>query len=67
MFGAPTPRASNMPCQEGASAQLSDQGEVILSDREVMKKTLMRGEPVTFGQDVCDSVRAKKKDTAVGG
>ena len=40
----------------GAQVQRADMGTVIKKDREVMKKTLLRGEARVFGPDVCDSI-----------
>lgn len=44
--------------ENGAQVQRPDEGHVILKDREVMKKTLLRGEAICFGSDVCGSISA---------
>ena len=51
----------------GASVQRADMGPVLLSDREMMKKTLLRGESTIFGNDVCDSIRLVPKVDARAG
>ena len=49
---------------DGAQVQRSDLGTVILSDREVMRATILRGEATVFGADVCGSIsrRTSKQD-----
>ncbi|CAK0813141.1 unnamed protein product [Prorocentrum cordatum] len=42
----------------GAQVQRPDVGAVILKDREMMKKTLMRGGARVFCPDACDSISA---------
>ena len=44
----------------GASVQLGDTSENICTDREIMKKTLMRGKATVYCSDVCDSLRKQK-------
>eukprot|EP00435_Cladocopium_sp_Y103_P004245 s2104_g1.t1 len=46
----------------GESVQSPDDGEIILSDRAIMAKTILRGEPIIFGHKVIDSVSIKKKN-----
>ena len=45
----------------GATVQDSALGAVVLSDREIMQKTLLRGEAVIFGRRVIDSLAVKKR------
>ena len=54
--------------QGGGSVQRADIGAVALTDREMMKKTLLRGESIIFGYDVCDSIKlVPKGDVKAGG
>ena len=49
---------------EGASVQRSDAGEVVFSDRAIMRATLLRGQVVVYGTEVCGSmaVRASRQE-----
>ena len=47
---------------EGISAQ---SGELVFKDREIMKKTILRGDNPVFARDVCDVM--KKKVPVEGG
>ena len=42
---------------EGAQVQRADVARVLFTDREVMRKTLLRGEARTFASDACDSIQ----------
>jgi hypothetical protein len=48
---------------DGTSVQNSVLGDVLCSDRELMQRTLLRGEPVIYGFRVVDSTAQKKKKT----
>jgi hypothetical protein len=50
------PRMDEGYGEGGVTVQDAQLGKVILSDRDVMKKTLQRGGPVVFADDICDSV-----------
>ena len=42
----------------GASVQPSTGGELLYwTDREIMKKTILRGEHTVYVNDVCDAIR----------
>ncbi|CAK0829906.1 unnamed protein product [Prorocentrum cordatum] len=43
--------------QDGASAQMQEHGDVFLAGREIMNKTILRGEPTVFCSDVRGSIR----------
>lgn len=51
----------------GASVQDPMYGAVLFSDREVMQKTLLRGEAVIFGRQVIDCMSVKKRRTVGSG
>lgn len=51
---------------DGAQVQRADLGEVILKDREVMRATILRGEAIAYGADVCGSI-SRKQDAADDG
>ncbi|CAK0877232.1 unnamed protein product, partial [Prorocentrum cordatum] len=42
---------------DGASVQMQEHGDVFLTDREIMKKTILRGEPIVFCSNARGSVR----------
>ncbi|CAK0904715.1 unnamed protein product [Prorocentrum cordatum] len=43
--------------EDGASVQMQEHGDVFLTDREIMKRTILRGEPIVFCSDVRGSIR----------
>lgn len=50
--------------QDGASVQDPMHGDIVFSDREIMQKTLLRGEPCIFGFQVIDSNQVRQKTGA---
>ena len=52
--------------EAGMTVQSEDIAEVVFKDREVMKKTILRGEAVIYGTDVCDSIRKNIKGSEAG-
>ena len=50
--------------QEGAQVQRADVGTIILPDREIMKKTLLRGDALIFVGKVCDAISSSKMEGA---
>ena len=52
---------------EGASVQREDLGTIYLTDRDIMKKTLLRGEAWAFSGDACDAIGIRAAAAAGGG
>ena len=50
----------------GISVQNPEIATTILTDRQVMLRTLLRGELVVFGCDVCDATAQSSKDPSTG-
>ena len=49
--------------EHGASVQDAIHGDVVASDRALMARTLLRGEPVVYGFKVVDATSVKKRRT----
>ena len=53
--------------EDGSSVQDPIHGAVVFSDREIMHKTLLRGEAVIFGRKAIDSMAVKRRRDQGGG
>ena len=53
--------------EDGSSVQDPIHGAAVFSDREIMHKTLLRGEAVIFGRKVIDSLAVKRRRVEGGG
>ena len=53
--------------ESGASVQMSDVSPILLKDREIMKRTVLRGTATVFGNDVCENVRVRLPETTSSG